>query len=53
MGIHFNKNLNDYVMKYAEKMWVEKYASDKETFEDKTKAFIDIFGKNYLDEDDL
>lgn len=46
-GIHFNKDLDDKVKQFAEKKWIETYASDLP--EDKQiKAFIKRYGRNYL-----
>lgn len=44
-GIHFNKEFDLMIKKWAEKKWLEK---NNKTIED----FIKIFGKNYLDDED-
>ena len=52
-GIHFNKQLDNYVKKQAEKIWVEHYCNSSLTKEEKIQKFIDRYGVNYLDEEEL
>ena len=52
-GIHFNKTLDEYVKKQAEKVWIETYADDEETKQEKISKFISRYGRNYLDEEEL
>lgn len=46
-GIHFNKDLDDKVKQFAEKKWIETYASDLPE-DEQIKAFIKRYGRNYL-----
>lgn len=47
-GVHYNNDLDDYLKKFAEKKWIEKYTTDDMTKEEKINAFIKRFGRNYL-----
>lgn len=52
-GIHFNKQLDEYVKKQAEKVWIETYCDKDLSREEKIKAFIKRYGMNYLKEGEL
>jgi len=52
-GIHFNKQLDEYVKKRSEKIWIETYCDKELSVDEKISKFISVFGKNYLEEEDL
>lgn len=52
-GIHFNKQLDNYVKKQSEKIWIEHYCDNSLTKEEKIQKFRDRYGINYLDEEEL
>lgn len=52
-GIHFNKQLDNYVKKQAEKIWIINYCDSSLTNEEKIQKFIDRYGINYLEEEEL
>ena len=52
-GIHFNKGLDEHVKKQAEKYWILEYCDKNLSAEEKIKEFIKVFGKNYLEEDEV
>ena len=52
-GIHFNKDLDEHVKKQAEKYWILEYCDKNLSAEEKIKEFIKVFGKNYLEEDEV
>jgi len=49
-GIHFNKNLDNKVKQQAEKIWIQNYTAESSSKEERIKAFIERYGRNYLDE---
>ena len=52
-GIHFNKQLDNYVKKQAEKIWIINYCDPSLTNEEKIQKFIDRYGINYLEEEEI
>ena len=52
-GIHFNKGLDEHVKKQAEKYWILEYCDKNLSAEEKIKEFIKVFGKNYLEVDEV
>lgn len=53
IGVHFNKELDLKLKIQAEKIWLEKYTNKDKPFEDRVNEFIKVFGKNYIDEEDM
>ena len=52
-GIHFNKQLNEKAQRLGQRAWEEKYRDENVcTAEEARKAFIDIFYKNYIMDDE-
>ena len=52
-GVHFNKQLDNYIKKQAEKIWIANYCDDSLSSEDKIQKFINRYGINYLEEEEL
>ena len=48
-GVHFNKELDNKIKQQAEKIWIKTYVPDLDR-ESQIEAFIDRYGRNYLDE---
>ena len=52
-GIHFNNRLNEKAQRAGQRAWEEKYRDENVcTPEEARKAFIDIFHKNYIMDDE-
>lgn len=52
-SVHNNKDLDLKLKRYAEKIWLIKYTHEDLPIEDRIQKFIDRYGKNYLEENDL
>lgn len=52
-GVHFNKQLDNYIKKQAEKIWIANYCDDSLSSVDKIQKFINRYGINYLEEEEL
>ena len=47
-NVHSNSDLDLKLKQRAEKIWIEEYAKDLESEDDKINLFIRRYGKNYL-----
>ena len=53
LGVHFNNIFDLKLKKQGEKYWIMKYTDKKDPIEYRIKQFINRFGKNYLDDEDI
>ena len=52
-GVHNNKLLDEKIKKQVEKIWIKTYCDETLSPNDKIENFIDRFGINYLDSNDV
>ena len=52
-GVHFNSALDERIKKEHEKKWIMNNCDRDLPKKDKIKAFIDRYGINYLEEEDI
>ena len=47
-GVHQNKELDNKLKVYAQKVWMDTYCDKDMSEEDKINKFIERYGRNYL-----
>lgn len=52
-GVHNNSELDEYFKKQSEKIWIEKYVDHELSPEEKIQKYIDRYGKNWLETDEI
>lgn len=47
-GVHFNHELDDYLKRHSQKIWMDTYCDENDSEDEKINKFIKRYGKSFI-----